>query len=72
MCVGMHGLIGNQAGNEDPLANIELFRAGAKKMLQRIEVLEKNQLKVVCAHVHTLSLRAQFQCSILITYDYDY
>ncbi|XP_013867789.1 telomere repeats-binding bouquet formation protein 1 [Austrofundulus limnaeus] len=46
ICIGMHGLIGNQAENEEALANIERVRAGAKEMLQRIEVLEKNQLKV--------------------------
>lgn len=52
----MHGFIGNQAENKESLANIERFRAGAKEMLQRIEVLEKNQLKVVCAHIHTHTL----------------
>ncbi|XP_037834233.1 telomere repeats-binding bouquet formation protein 1 isoform X2 [Kryptolebias marmoratus] len=45
MCLEMHGLIGNQAENEEPLANIEGVRDAAKEMLRRIEVLEQNQLK---------------------------
>lgn len=44
--LGMHGLVGNQAENEESFANIEGFRAAAKEMLQRIEVLEKNLPKV--------------------------
>ncbi|KAF7224603.1 telomere repeats-binding bouquet formation protein 1 isoform X2 [Nothobranchius furzeri] len=41
----VHGLVQTQVGNEEPLRDIGGFRAAAREMLQRIEALEKNQLK---------------------------
>ena len=52
MCLKGHGLIAKEAENEEPLTNTE---SSAQELLRRINLLEKNQLKVWPAYTHTHS-----------------